>query len=365
MLYLLLFILALGLVCLLGKHCMPPLMAGALGVTLGAQTNDIRWAILMGASLYITCFMSNTIPQSVGYSTDAEMLGVLSELNEENAGRLYVYRGAALLLFFILPIPSAPAQIPWQLSLPVGLLLLITASNRVSWLDTLAYTIVQGLSIWLCCWISTELGWVINPVTGVICALAIPKLLFTTKRTRIEESSNQLFFFPASAAVLGLLAVWLTPGFSVSAVSNTMFRRGVSRSIMQGFLEGAVEGYVLSLMTRGVISGKSTWGDLLQTNVLNWGSFTPSYTVMSILMFSICIGLVLPIVFVHFSKPITRNECKHFKYYTTIFLVGQAVIDVNYLLPMFILVGLLLYKLREWLELDEEVSSLGMLSMMM
>lgn len=291
------------------------------------------------------------------------MLGVLSPLSEENAGRLYVYRAIGILVLFLLPIPSAPAQLPWQVTLPLGLLLLINQSGQYHWLNGCQYVVIQALALGLCCWISTELGWVINPVMGVICALAIPKLLLPTQRVRTRAAdNNQLFYFPWVAAVFGLLAVWMTPGYSVSAVSNTFFRRGATRSIMQGFLEGAVEGYALSLMTRGVVTGTSKWGDLLQSNVLNWGSFTPDRTVGYILMFSICIGLIIPIIYVHFSKPITDKETKHFKYYTTIFLVVQAVIDVNYLLPMFLLTGVALYKLRERLDIDEEVSSLGMLS---
>lgn len=341
-------------------------MAGAAGLTLGAQTQDIRWALFMSITLYLTCFMCNSIPQSVGYSTDAEMLGVLSPLSEENAGRLYVYRAIGIAALFFMPIPSAPAQLPWQATLPLGLLLLINQSGQYNWLDGICYTVIQALALGLCCWISTELGWVINPVIGVICALAIPKLLLPTTRVRTKATdNNQLFYFPWVAAVFGLLAVWMTPGYSVSAVCNTFFRRGATRSVMQGFLEGAVEGYAMSLMARGVVTGKSTFGDLLTTNILNWSSTTYDRSVMVIAMISILIALVIPIVFVQFSKPTSSNSSKRYKVLTTIFLVSQGVIDTNYMIIVFLAVGYGLYMLRERLGIDEEVSSLGLLSMMM
>lgn len=363
--YIVLYVISLYIICGLGKHCMPPIIAGAIGVLIGQQTQDIRYAVFMGLSLYITCFMSNTLPQVTGYSTGSEVLSELGSLNERNSAALYLYRAGGLIIFFLLPMPVAPIQIPWVISLPIATILLaFNNPDKNKIISQVIYVIIQTSALAACGYIATQLGWVINPVMGVILALAIPKLMFKRNPIRSQPDSNlnQLVAFPYITSLAALLTLWLTPGLSASIMTNSLFRRGATRSLSQGFLAGAVEGYVISLMARGLVSGKSTWGSILETPILDWGSFTPNIQVYLIIILSICIGITLPIVSNRFED--APNQ-RYFKYYTMFFIGCQALTDVGYLLPMFLVVGISLYKLRVHWGVEEETCSLGIISVML
>lgn len=359
-----LYLVALYATFSLSRYCLPPIMAGAAGILLGAQTNDIRCSIFMGISLYVTCFMGNSLTQaSSGLTVGNEVLATLSPLSQKNAACLYMVKAGALILFFLLRIPTAPFQVPWQISLLVaGSLIIYNSKDRMSCIDPTAYLVIQTIAFSLCCYIAMNFGWVSNPVIGIICGLAVPKLLDNkpeSNETRYSE--NQTLYTPYPRLVLALLVVWVTPALSMSVISNTMFRRGALRSMMQGFLEGAVEGMVFSLMSRGQVSTKSTFGDMLQLPILNWNSFTPTSEVAVLTSISMCIGIILPLLLVRFSKPV---EAKHLRYFSILFITCQAVTDVSYLLPLFLLVGFGLHKLRCYLRVDQEAASLGILAIM-
>ena len=173
---------------------------------------------------------------------------------------------------------------------------------------------------------------------GVISAVAVPKLLFPSRRAASNPGTPYVNFGPVQV-IISLLIVWLTPGFSTSAVAASIYPAGRPRLLATVGLEGAVEGYVLHLILNNQTSGKSPLGDLLTLPYTNWGSFTLSYPIYLLILAALVLAPICVI-----CSPLLPISPTPFS--TAAIIMCQAVVTLEVWAWLFLAAGCLCLFIR-------------------
>ena len=319
-----------------------PYGAGAFGLFLGSLFNltfaPLTFTVIL---LYLTASLGNAIPEADGEGVDTSVILNARHAHSYNRAESFLYKTGALVLFTILPIGKPDAYISGFPAFVLAIVMLVS-----NWANTeteesnpqLEILFFQTIILSLCLWFAYWHTHAVNPMLGIISAIAVPKLLFPDRRVVTEVETMHDAFSPIRT-VFALLIVWLTPGFSTSAVTACLYPTGRPRLLAAVGLEGAVEGYVLHLLLNNQTSGKSPLGDLLALPYTNWGSFTLS-TPLYLLVLAALVLAPLCVI----CSPLL--PISHTPFSTAAIIMCQAVVTLGVWAWLFLAAGCLCLFIR-------------------
>lgn len=319
-----------------------PYGAGAFGLFLGSLFNltfaPLTFTVIL---LYLTASLGNAIPEADGEGVDTSVILNARHAHGYNRAESFLYKTGALVLFTILPIGKPDAYISGFPAFVLAIVMLFAnlgnSDVEKEGAEILAIP-VQTIILSLCLWFAYWHTHAVSPMLGIISAIAVPKLLFPDRRA-VEEVETMHDAFSPIRTVFALLIVWLTPGFSTSAVTACLYPTGRPRLLAAVGLEGAVEGYVLHLLLNNQTSGKSPLGDLLALPYTNWGSFTLS-TPLYLLILAALILAPLCVIF----SPLLPISPTPFS--TAAIIMCQAVVTLGVWAWLFLAAGCLCLFIR-------------------
>jgi len=315
-----------------------PYGAGAFGLFLGSLFNltfaPLTFTVIL---LYLTASLGNAIPEADGEGVDTSVILNARHAHSYNRAESFLYKTGALVLFTILPIGKPDAYISGFPAFVLAIVMLISNWANSEEEDKedpqLIILFFQTIILSVCLWFAYWHTHAVNPMLGIISAIAVPKLLFPDRRVVTEVETVHDAFSPIRT-VFALLIVWLTPGFSTSAVDASLYPTGRPRLLAAVGLEGAVEGYVLHLLLNNQTSSKSPLGYLFALPYTNWGSFTLSTSLYLLIL----AALLLAPICVIFSPllPISPSP-----YSTAAIIMCQAVVTLDHWAWLFLAAGCL------------------------
>lgn len=348
------YLLSILLVGALSKSSfITPYIAGGVGLFLASAYNlNFLPAVFVVVSLYLTASLAAAIPESRCEGLDTSL--ILNEPVKVQANPLacFALKAGAVLLFAILPIPKPGAYITGWVGFALIAGLVYANSSRPALSRSLVVISSQTAILALAGALTYFYSDAVNPIFGIIAAVAIPKFLFPYKGRRREYVSSygiNTVGVTQLQIMFSLLAVWLTPGFSTSAVATSFFYPGVNRQLAIVGLEGATEGYVLNLILRSQQSSKTPLGILLSLPYTNWGSFTVSqglhFTILAAVLLSIVFAAVSPLT------PMTSTPAT-----SAAIVMCQAVVALGTWAWVYLIAGCLCLLIRRTLTPEEEDS---------
>lgn len=298
-------------------------------------------------------------------SGNNEVNTILNSEGNLRTSTAYLITLISFVAMLALPIGKPPLLIGGLLSIP--LLTIMTYKNRKMQVESkdsiapaLLCVVVQSVLFCGVLWAFNRFSDEVMPILGIIAASAVPRLLCKGSN-KIKES--QISYHPSfnsyrCISAIGL--VWITPGYSASCISTAFFKAGKERAITSKALESAVEGYVLRLMLTNEASGKSPLGDIVNTHLLNFGSYQPpSWFNIGIALCVLVSGLVALYIPRWFRNAKATREAQ------AAVLVCQAAITTGGWLILFLGAGYLAHLVNTKLCPNEDYENLSILTPML
>lgn len=282
------------LVCSLAKKGMiSPFLAGGLAVALCSHFHT-NYSILLFAAItyYVTTFLASSWAEEDNVSlTNMAMLPEIAANGKLN----FCIKAGTLILFCFIPIPKPDFYITGIAALLViGGILFANQEVKYSLGTFSVGLIIQILLFTGVTFLFNRFGATTNPSLAIVSAIAIPSLTSKSYAPPSIDSHN-LHLDPLSL-ITALTLTYLTPGLSTSALSTSLFPRGISQAAAAAFLEAAVEGWVINLICHNQLSGKSTLGDLLNLDTFQWGTFSVSTSTGLLILAAIPIAITLCLI---------------------------------------------------------------------
>ena len=253
-----------------------PFIAGGIGIGYSTQyLLSYQATLAITLLLYFIAYYCNTWAEANNQS-------MTTNINVEGFKASYsivIIKAVTILLFIFLPIPKPPAYL---ISIPALIFtstLLFLNNQEEDYLDWIKPVILQTIVFALIGVLLDYYSTSTTPTMALIAAIAIPNLLFERNMRTYYANSygnpNELNLNPIPLAFAFFIS-WITPGFSSSIVSKSLFRRGISTSAAALLIEAALEGWTAHIALLGDITTKSPLGDLLSLPTLEWDTFTPT-----------------------------------------------------------------------------------------
>lgn len=272
-----------------------PFTAGGIAIAYGT-INQVSYEFLLYTTItfYLVAYFSNTWAETNSRSMTT-MFGIS---DGANPWPLYILKFIVLIIFMLLPIPKPPFYIQGLPAILIAGTLYYMGSRRPVVIALIVQTIVFF-----------SLGAVFNAYAdhnsysmALIAAVVIPNLL--TKPYASHSNHEREVNVNFTALGTGFILTYLTPGFSSSVITRSLFMEGVSQSIAGAVLEAAIEGWALHIMLMNQITTKTVLGDLLSLPELEWSSFTPYNSLKLVILCLPLIAAVITLVTPAYNRPL-------------------------------------------------------------
>lgn len=218
----------------------------------------------------------------------------MMNLPNANPQPLFFVKLVVLLCFIFLPIPKPAFYIQGPIAIIISTTLYCCNSQRKS-SQIITAVVVQTVLFMILGALFNKFSDHNSYTMALIAAVSIPNLIEPSQR----EDTHDLYDNEVDVGWLPLafsfLLTYLTPGFSSSVITKSVFLPGISQTVAGAILEAAIEGWALHITLKTEITTKSVLGDLLSLPELEWSTFTP-HTSLKLVM--LCLPLVAAIIVV-------------------------------------------------------------------
>lgn len=296
-----------------------PFIAGGIGIGYSTQYHlSYQATLAITLLLYFIAYYCNSWAESNNQSMTAN----INTGSYKADTSVVVLKAVIICLFIFLPIPKPPFYL---VSIPALILtstLLYTNNQEHDYLTWITPVILQTIVFALIGGLLDRYSTSSAPTMALIAAIAIPNLLFEhdthTYYSNSRADPNELNLNPIPLA-FALFISWITPGFSSSIVSKSLFQRGNSASAAATLIEATIEGWTLHIALLGDITTKSPLGDLLSLPTLEWDTFTPTN-------FTRLIIFIIPVIAAIITGLIPSTNLLLPKAVSAIVIITQAII---------------------------------------
>lgn len=323
-----------------------PYIAGAVGLGIGSYLNlDYNLCLFFIVSLYLTSSLGNAFPEADSQGMD---LSIVMEGDKGSAAACFALKGMALLIAALLPIPKPPAQITGLAAITfISVLQALNKTDNEDASADLIMTALQTTILGACLIFVNRYSHAVIISPALIAAIVVPNLLTGGANKVSYKDKLDYRLKRQNIGILtmfwALILTWLVPGFSSSSVSNSLFRP--SHTIpAAALIEGATEGYVVSLLLRSDISGKTPLGDVLSTFSIQYGEFLAPGSLKLLIALAVLGAFTFSMLCPRISLD---KSLLAFTQATLLCTQGFATLSV-YFLPL-ILSGFLIAFLRSWI----------------
>jgi len=251
-----------------------PFIAGGIGIGYSTHYQlSYQYTLAVTLLLYFIAYYCN------GWA-EAENQSMTTNINTGSykaAYRIVVLKAIIVLLFIFLPIPKPPIYLVSIPALVLTSTLLYTNNHEQDYLSWITPVILQTIIFALIGGLLHHYSTTSSPTMALIAGIALPNLLFQHDMNTYYANScadpNEININPIPWAFAFFIS-WITPGFSSSIVSKSLFQRGNSVTLAAVLIEAALEGWTAHIALTGSITTKSPLGDLLALPTLEWDTFT-------------------------------------------------------------------------------------------
>lgn len=296
-----------------------PFIAGGIGIGYSSHFHlTYQFTLAITLLLYFIAYYCNSWTEASNRSmtTNINTSGLKADFG------VVILKAAIIMLFILLPIPKPPFYL---VSIPAIILtstLLYTNNHEDDYLSWIIPVILQTILFAFIGGLLERYSTSTTPTMALIAAIALPNLLFEHDMNTYYANSyadpNELNLHPIPW-IFAFFISWITPGFSSSIVSKSIFQRGHSVTFAALLIEAALEGWTVHIALLGDITTKSPLGDLLALPSLEWNTFTPTNSTRLILF-------IIPVIAAIITGLIPTLNLLLPKTTSAIIITAQAII---------------------------------------